>query len=288
MSEEKEEKKEEKKEEVSEREQILINFQKLQESQASTAPVEAEVKPEEKPAQEEKVSEEEKPPVEDKQEEKKSEEKEKFVPHAALHEERIKRQAADMARKAAEERARSLEEQMRKITPQNTVKDEEITISDYDRELIESKKRIQALEEIEKKRIEREEREFKEKIQEQFHENVRKADSELENEGYPGFSDMLGRITRELELMVKEDESNKYLDTPEGWKKIFKERVFPDHVKKFEQVIKKKSFDDKIALKTNASLATSSGKKISNNDDKKGELSDDEYKSAYLKMRGIG
>lgn len=245
----------------SERERLYAEYEKTVAAPEESAK-EPEVKTEAAPVEAEKPKEPEKTePTAEKQEAK----KEKFVPYDALHAERIKRKAEAEARKAAEERAKQLEDQIKRFSePKN---DEPIT--DYDAEIINIKRELpslkaelQAFKEIEKQRQEREKNEAHEREYRKLQDNIGKTNKELQEAGYPGFSFALGRVTEILQSMKEagREEEAFDLDNPEGWKKIYKESIFPDLRKEFEAGLRVAKDEEKKSLKSQAGLATVPGR----------------------------
>jgi small-conductance mechanosensitive channel len=262
------------------REEAQLNYlksigQEVEPEQQEAAPVEAEVKPEEKPV--EKIEDKEEPKKEEVKPEKKEE---KYVPYDALHAERIKRKAEAEARKAAEARAADLEARIKQYQAQ----DPQEAITDYDKELMELKRRQKAIEDMEADRIEREKHENAEKLTQDIKNKLIQTNEDLEKEGYPGFQFMKSSVAEELQRLVDEDELNSSLDNPSGWKKIYKERIFPTVASKFESAIKSKTLEDKIALKEKAGLVTSTGKAEPKPKDPDSKT-EDELRREYVAMR---
>ncbi|MCR4286873.1 MAG: hypothetical protein NUW09_02540 [Deltaproteobacteria bacterium] len=176
----------------------------------------------------------------------------KTVRLEALHEEREKRKAVTAANKKLEERIKELEAKVNQnqaldgyeagnefLTP------EEIRIATLERE-------INA---IKSKETEKESRAEKET----FNKTLSDVDKALSDEGFPGFMFLSGRVGDELTKLVNEDPDNAYLNAPDGWKKIYREKVFPAVRGIFSDMAKKSVMDGKTAAKTNVALAGSHG-----------------------------
>ena len=95
--------------------------------------------------------------------------------------------------------------------------------------------------------------------EERHYQNLMDTDKELAKEGYPGFYIGRAAVTDHLIKMVKEDPDNSYLDSPEGWKKIYKETVFPGISNHFDALTKKKTKENKVEAKKKANVVTMPG-----------------------------
>jgi hypothetical protein len=237
--------------ELSEREKIIAQMQ------TATPPVEEKT---------------EQPPVEaEKKEEVKEEAKEVKQPEApdwkaATYEERQKRKAEKELREKAEREAESLRAKIKQFESQKTDHAEE-PITDYDRAILdlrkenqEMKHELRAIKETEAERTERERREALERVEKQTRESLTQVHKDLVSEGYPGFKFAVGEIQNELRRLVAEDEANISLDNPAGWKKIYKEKIFPDLQAEWQETEQRRSQDAKTELKKQANLSSSTGK----------------------------
>ena len=239
-------------------------------------PVEAE-KPE--------IAEEKKEPVKTEEETRKEQEKENNL-KKALDEERAKRKQLRDEKAALEARLRQFEE-AHKPKPEEA----EPEILDYDAELKSLRKTVKSIELLEAKREElaRQESIIQEhrKQQETLQNMVKTVDKKLADEGYAGFEEMAGRVTAELIEMARDDpEEAKELDNPQGWEKIFKERVYPTFQKKYEESTRKRVIEDKKALKKEANLTTSTSKAPQKKeDDDPNTWSEERTRQEYLKER---
>lgn len=218
-----------------------------------------------------------------KEEPKKEDKKEKFVPYDALHAERMKRKAETDRAKAAEDRAKALEETLAKI---KQTEPEPEFITDSDRKLYEMEVKLKAIEMLEQNRHQREAEQKQRDLMGQLTTNIDRTDKDLSEEGYPGFGEAIGSVQKKLQQMATEigEEDALLLDNPAGWKKIYKEEIYPVMFEKFKTAIQKQSVDGKIELKKQAGLVSSPGKaepKPKSDDDK----SEDEIRADYLAMR---
>lgn len=179
----------------------------------------------------------------------------KTVRLEALHEEREKRKGLSVEKKKLEERVKELENQIAQATqkPSNdspTADDEFLTTEEI---------RIAALER-KINTMEAKEAELKSRTEKEiFHKTLSEVDKALFDEGFPGFTFLSGRVSDELTKLVNEDSDNAYLNNPDGWKKIYKERVFPAVKGLFSDMSKKTVMDGKVAAKTGVALAGSHG-----------------------------
>lgn len=247
---------EENKQEVSGREQLYQEYLKSEGREAELAPPKEEPKPEEKTAQppvEAEINNTPEPevPAEPKKEEKPQE---KFVPKQALDEERSKR------KKLKEERD-ALEAKLRQYEKQPVAETEVEPITDYDKELHDIKRKLKTFEAMEAQREELAKQEQARREHETREQRISRADIDLAEEGYPGFKFMVGAVATKLqEIYESNPDEAAAFDNPDGWKKIFKESVYPEFKRHQEEINKKVSLEKKVELKKEANLATSTGK----------------------------
>lgn len=242
--------------------------QKPVEPEAEQPPVEAEVPVEghaEAPAEKPK---EEKP------------QEDKYVPKQALDEERAKRKRLREEKEALENRLKAYEE---KLSPQA----EPEIIIDYDAEINTLKNRVNNFEKLEAQRQEQAREAAAIEQRKKTDDMIREAGIDLAKEGYPGFSKMTGAVIDELQKIMADDpDAAVALDNPDGWKKIYKEIVYPDFKREFTETSKQISLEQKTALKKDANLATSSGKAPSKKEDDDPDTWDEKRRmTEYLKMR---
>ncbi len=212
---------------------------------------------------------------EDKGETPKQEKQEKFVPLEALHSEREKRKAEKALRESLEIRLRDLESQL------STQKSEDEGYVD-ETEIL--KKRVAILEEQNAHRRQLDELNTAKEARQRLTTQLRTTNDDLLKEGYPGFEVSTGAIKQELQKMVEEDESNIAFDNPTGWKKIYKEKIFPALRDSIINATKETEKANKIELKTGAGLATSPGSPVKPKDEGKVKTPD-ELAEDYMAMR---
>lgn len=191
----------------------------------------------------------------------------KTVPYDALHEEREKRKFTQKKLRDAEDRLSQVINENRLLNERLTVKPDnpkEVVEGNYlDDPLIKNlQSEIETLKRMEYDRSERVKNTERQNSSQQLFQRIKDVDAELEKEGFPAFGLMLNSVTGELQALVAEDPENGYLDTPDGWKKIYKEKVFPQIKNKFIAETNKESILSKEKLKREAQLAGSAGKVI--------------------------
>ena len=117
--------------------------------------------------------------------------------------------------------------------------------------------------------------------QKQLEKQLKAVDSDLLNEGYPGFELAALKVYQKVEAMSIE-EPFKNWNTPDGWKKIYKEYVYPEIAPLFIKKSEEKDREDKKQKKKNAQLAGDS-KRLS---DGMKDDSEEEYTyTDYIKDR---
>jgi hypothetical protein len=216
-------------------------------------PQDAETSPEEEVAED--LDSEEEPQDEEK--------KKKMVPYDALHESRAET-------REAKDRIKLLENQMSEV------------IGSY-QELVKTKQQVapevvdeSPIEDVDEaiRQLQRENKELKANItqstaqhtrdvqanqQVQFQKEVDTVDKELATEGYVGFSKFQRQVVDAIMAIKDPDERASYQNS-EGWKRIWKERVYPDLSRTFVKQVRKKKFAEKDAAAEKASLLEKSGK----------------------------
>lgn len=266
------------------REEVYKKFAETQTgAQPETAPVEAE-KESETPVEEAKPSVEaekevKEEPVKTEAEVQKEQEKEHNL-KKALDEERIKRKRLKEEKDALEIRIREFE------SKQETPKEPD-PITDYDAELNAVKTKLRSIELMEARREEFARQEAIRSESAKLQSMVDSVHKDLLEEGYAGFKRMAGEVTRELMELAKTDpDEAQSMDNPDGWKKIFKEKIYPDFHKEVEETTRKRTLDDKKNLKKDVNLNTSSGKAPKKvDDDDPDTWSEDKKRQEYLKTR---
>ena len=191
----------------------------------------------------------------------------KTVPYDALHEEREKR-------KFTQKKLRDVEERLNQVINENRLLNESLIAKpDNPKEVVEGnyfddpliknlQSEIKILKQQEANRGEKVRQQEQQNSSQRLFQKIRDIDAELEKEGYPVFGLMLNSVKSELQALIKEDPENDYLDTPDGWKKVYKEKVFPQIKNKFITETNKESILSKEKLKREAQLAGSAGKVI--------------------------
>lgn len=188
----------------------------------------------------------------------------KTVPYDALHVEREKR-------KAQTQRANDLENRLQQALTaieglkkpageqdQEPITDYDGTLKKLQQELVEAKQQIQQLNQGYQQR---EVSEYTQRLESE----LERTERELSGEGYPGFRRFQPQVKEELLRLVQEDPENaavikKELDNPAGWKRIFKEVIFPEYRGVFVQEERKGKQEEKINAKKDAALVGSPGR----------------------------
>ncbi len=202
----------------------------------------------------------------------KEEDKIKYVPYDALHEEREKRKAATQKVKDLEQQVKTLLSDYKTVIESNRPKEEEPVIDDYTKELVDLKKKVVFLEkeldgtkkETSEDRKRRSE-EGKKKQEAEVSVKIKTVADELEKEGFPLFEEMAYRVSEEIVKEINEADADdaeklfKDLDRPVGWKKIYKEKIYPAISTKLGLKIKEQSIKDKEEAKKKAKLTDGGG-----------------------------
>jgi hypothetical protein len=174
----------------------------------------------------------------------------KTVPYGALKEEREKRKAIQKDLDEAQKRLQQVLNDFQSYVQNGNKPDEVVeVIEDYDKELLESKRTIKALQ----AEVEALKGNFKSeqtiKAQNELQTRISSVSDELVKEGFPGFVQFIGHVQSELSKIASDDmETAKSLDNPDGWKKIYKEKVFPT----LSTIFTKKESDDRTSRKVAA------------------------------------
>ncbi len=213
------------------------------------------------------------------------EEEENTVPLAALHEEREKRKALSRDLEDLKTKFRDLFDDYKKLSEEPAV-----IPPSYDGEEEQDPRFVALEKEVAQLKADRNKLASENKVTSQakaakkFDDQVSNADSDLEKNGYPGFKFSIATVDKILGEMVKDDPENRIYNNPEGWKKIYMEKVFPDIQAKFTTLDKTQIDEHKKALKKKAGLVGNPGKKGAppKKDDEKSET---ELYEEYLSMR---
>ncbi len=237
-----------------------------EDADASTETDETELPPEPEDAVEEEVKE------------------ESTVPIHALHEEREKRKVLSRELEDLKSKFRDLFDDYKKLSenppPMPSGDDGEYVdprVATLEREVSQLKADRGKLAAENKKTAQQE-------ADQRFKDQVKQANEDLEGEGFPGFEFAVAKVDQRLAEMLKDDPENRIYSNPEGWKKIYKEQIFPSIQSKFTTLDKKQLDEHKKALKKKASLVGGPGKKgappKADENKSESELYDD-----YLSMR---
>ena len=246
--------------------------EKEPEKETVTPPAEGEQEKEEKPPEPEK------PAVEEK----------KMVPLDALHSEREKRKSAQARIKELETQVATL---LRDVQYRKEEKPQDEAVEDYEKEILVARKEIKSLKEevaslkadySKQQQVGEAERQTKRRAE--VNALIEKTDKELTDEGFPLFKRMQHAVSEEIlkrinaepdpddrELLIRD------LDSPEGWKKIYREAIFPDLEKFKSAEVKKESKEKKIEAKKNAQLSGGSGAATPAKEEEKAEWTYDDY-----------
>jgi len=181
---------------------------------------------------------------------------EKTVPYGALHEEREKRKSLSKKVTELETQLNTVLQDYKTLVTEKETDD----TADLDPELAALKREIKELREFKNSMTEERQKSTAEKQQQEVMDSVNKTDAELEKEGFPGFIFATEAVAQEIRNLVKEDPENSWMFSPEGWKKVFKEKVFPEMRSKFVKVHKDELFDKKKDLKAGQKIAGKTGK----------------------------
>tara|TARA_R100000750_G_scaffold5656_1_gene4309 strand:+ start:2605 stop:3543 length:939 start_codon:yes stop_codon:yes gene_type:complete len=217
----------------------------------------------------------------------------KTVPLGALHEERQKRKELQAEVVELKNQVKDMLNKERQIDPEEAG-DEEY-IEDYDAELIKLKKQNEALtaevDSIKAKDTQSE----AEKAQTAFLTKVNKVHEELKTEGFDGFEECTPMIRQHIHgLIMQEPDPQEYIegrklldvDTPEGWKKIYKEEIYPSIKAIINQKKTEELMDERIERKKKAALSgNSGGRPVQSKKDNINDLSPDEMNKRYMEMR---
>ena len=210
----------------------------------------------------------------------KEETKDTKVPYDALHAEREKR-------KAAQVRIRELESQINLVLQETKKKAEEKpeTVDDYEKEIITLRKEVKSLREDLSSQKKNLETEASQKKITEIESKISTVDRELKEEGFPLFKDLQDQVTKEIVKMIDGDPDSgqgiiREYDNPNGWKKIYKEKIFPRLDSTFKERYQSSTKKEKEELKKQANLTGGSAPRVSL------ETKEDEYSyDDYLKRR---
>lgn len=192
------------------------------------------------------------------------EKEQKLVPLDALHAEREKRKAVQSRQRELETQLQAVMAEVRILKEANKPLTGEVGDAEDIDPFEEVKKLRREMSELKSRDIQREQegrkRDFETKSK-ALQNDLSKTNDDLEKEGYPGFNMMLNSVTEKLaDLMNDDPQEAVLLDNPDGWKKIYKEEIYPIIKEKFGKALKEGSIREKEKLKSEANLIGSSGK----------------------------
>lgn len=187
----------------------------------------------------------------------------KTVPLDALHEEREKRKFLRKQNEELEAKNAEISEQLHQVLQDLKKKSEsegsDEFMTEEDEKVNALKSDIEELKMERQKRIEKENSDAVQSAQTELQNSIKRTAEELKDEGFPGFEFLADRVGAEILNLIAEDPDNAYLQNPDGWKKVYKERVFPPVKQLFAEKEKSEILDAKKEAKKGASLVTSPG-----------------------------
>ena len=202
--------------------------------------------------------------------------KQKMVPHGLFHEEREKRkflqgQVQDLQTKLDQ----VLQDYKRLVTKEEDTHDEddvdEFGVRTTDPKIKQLEREIAELREFKKQFTEKQQNEQKVEQDQKHAENVKMINERLEKEGMPGFIFATDAVGRAIRAKIAEDPSNRWLFSPEGWYKVYKEVVYPEMAGLFTEQDKTDLLEKKKGLKSKQKIATKHGTKPTPKDDESGK-----------------
>ena len=218
----------------------------------------------------------------------------KYVPLPALKEEREKRKELAAEMKELKRQQELLMEDNRKLMEVLSAGSKHEETPDYSdpddivKEVISLRKKV----EDQAKTI----NEFKgsydagetRKVAESYEAMAKKAADELSAEGYPGFLDITEAVAKDLKAEFEETE-DKAVFTPDGWKRVYKEKTYPRIFGTVVQTAVEKAKADKIRekeeLKEKAKLSGTPGSPSKEEAPPDAPKSDEDRYKQYMAMR---
>lgn len=214
----------------------------------------------------------------------------KTVPLQALHEERERRKQLAKELREMKERQALYERQMQAYyQTQSQPQVDESELSDYDKALLALNRQNQQLAQQQEAIARAIEADRQTRELQAISQNIQHTSIELEKEGFPHFYEMQDMVVSELKRLYADDPENIYEfpDNPMGWKKAYKEVVYPKLQRIGGGMARSESFDAKKALKSKAQLAGSTGKgSVPQTTTNKKEPSYDDMLKNYRQVRG--
>ncbi len=204
----------------------------------------------------------------------------------ALHEEREKRKAASARNKELERQLQTVLQDVKRLMDEKEKPPTE-AIEDYEKEILDLKKTLRELGSKVDSHESTEAEKFNRQKKLDIDMKIKQADEDLEKEGFPLFSEMVDKVTKEIVKLRDAEETPegqmvivKEYDNPEGWKKLYKEKIFPYLYGKLSKRQKADTDAKKIEAKKEAQLTGSPGQKPKTDDEEKPWSYDD-----YLTLR---
>lgn len=215
----------------------------------------------------------------------------KDVPHALFHEEREKRKALAARLKEVEDREKAYLDDLQKFKtetenlrkkpplPEGPLDDVDGFVKKQAEKISELETEISKIKNIETNRSTVEEKRKQDDFSRKIQEDVAKTNVSLEAEGFPGFEMFKDQVGQEVLKLIAEDPLNKDVyANPDGWKRLYKERVYPS----IKSVFTKDKKGEKEKLKEKAALEAPSG---ADAQEKKSKEGSDWTKEDYFAWR---
>lgn len=213
---------------------------------------------------------------------------EKTVPLAALHEAREEMKSLKNDNKELQEQVKVLLKDLRELSEkpkgEETKPEDEEFLTDEQKKLRTLENEIKELREKDKQRDQLTEAEKTKRGQETLKAQLAETNLALEKDGFKGFSKFMPMVVAELQRLAADDrEAAAKLDNPEGWKKIFKESVFPEVTSLNGDKSKQDKTKEKEDLKTGASLLQPGSSAAASKEDSEDDYSYDQYMKDRVK-----
>lgn len=198
----------------------------------------------------------------------KKEDKHTMVPHAALHEERQEHKetkaklnkAVELIEQTQKQLTMLMEENKKLRSDEQPEKKDDGPIDDIEKYVRDLKDEVQQVK-LENKKL-REERveELTSQSESKRQAIVNSVAEDLKGDGYPGFEEFLGKVAEHIEMTARGNPTKMAaMDNPEGWKKVYKESVFPKVASIFGVKAKEVKRSEKEELKGKANLVGKGG-----------------------------
>ena len=191
-----------------------------------------------------------------------------MVPHAALHEEREKHKVSKSKISELQGQVNVLNERLDKMA-EGEIEPSEVP----NKEIVALKAQVAALQKSQEVFNEAAQKQTVEAEKARIAKLIDTTDKELSDSGMPGFKQFGALVGQEIGKLVEQDEANKHLDYPEGWKKIYKEKVYPTIARLQKQTGIDEHLKKKEAEKEDVNLVPKGGTPPAS----KKEKSDDDF-----------